>query len=348
MHSGHIQQVLEYRALAKQYLQAEVWQYLAQGESHETESVFAKTKILPRVLVDTKGGNTHLKLFGKTLEHPILLAPIAYQSLFHAEGEVASALAASAQGGQMVVSSLASQYFEKIAYAFDAEKNRAPWFQLYWQGHRDHTLKLLERAVNAGFEAIVMTVDAPIKQSTLALPSHVSAVNLEKQKSAQNAHSVFNHWMKQAPIWDDVAWLRSQTPLLIKGILHPDDAEKALDLGCDGIIVSKHGNRVLPGVVSSIEMLPLVVQRVKQKIPILFDSGIYSGRDIFIALAYGASAVLVGRSYIWGLAVNGAMGVAHVLRLLRDELEMVMALTGCRQLQDIHLNYLIQIHSKEI
>jgi 4-hydroxymandelate oxidase len=132
-------------------------------------------------------------------------------------------------------------------------------------------------------------------------------------------------------------WLRKQTdlPLLIKGILHPDDAQAALDAGCNGIVVSNHGGRVLAGAPTSLDALDAIAKRVAGRVPLLFDSGVRSGRDAFVALAHGATAVLVGRPYVWGLAAQGAMGVAHVIRLLRDDLEMTMALTGCKHLADI-------------
>jgi 4-hydroxymandelate oxidase len=183
-------------------------------------------------------------------------------------------------------------------------------------------------------------VDAPVKVATMPLPDGINAVNLEPSIApppVAGGSAVFDGWMAQAPTWDDFAWLRRQTELslLIKGILYPDDAGRALDAGCNGIVVSNHGGRVIQGTPASIDALPHIVKRVAGRVPVLFDSGIRQGRDVFVALARGATAVLIGRPYIWGLAANGAMGVAHVIRLLRDELEMTMALTGCAHLGDI-------------
>ncbi|HQN46740.1 MAG TPA: alpha-hydroxy acid oxidase, partial [Rugosibacter sp.] len=209
------------------------------------------------------------------------------------------------------------------------------------------TARLLRRVTSADFSAIVFTIDAPIKRATLQLPADISAVNLENYPtpvpSNPEQSQVFDGWMAQAPTWEDVTWLRQQTPLplLLKGVLHPDDAEHALTLECGGIIVSSHGGRVLDGAPASLDVLPDIVQCIGGRMPILFDSGIRSGRDAFIALALGATAVLIGRPYIWGLSVGGALGVAHVIRLLRDELEMTMALTGCAQLSDIGHHCLI-------
>jgi 4-hydroxymandelate oxidase len=330
-----------YLPLAEARLTAPIRHYLQDGDDGDNQRALAAVRLLPRPLRDLRGGHTRLTLCGQSLEHPILLAPVAYQRLFHAEGETASAMAAVAQGGQCLISSLASQSFGTIADAGKSTAGQGPWFQLYWQGDRPRTLRLLQRAVAAGCSAVVLTVDAPIKVATLPLPDGISAVNLEPAVTPQpvtGGSAVFDGWMAQAPTWDDFTWLRLQTtlPLLIKGILHPDDAARALDAGCNGIVVSNHGGRVIHGTPASIDALPHIVKRVAGCVPVLFDSGIRHGRDVFVALARGATAVLIGRPYIWGLAASGAMGVAHVIRLLRDELEMTMALTGCAHLGDIN------------
>lgn len=335
----------DYQAQAKIRLEPSLWQYLSDGDSQDNERALSQCRLMPRPLCDVGGGNTRLTLLGQQLEHPILLAPVAYQRLFHPEGEIASAMAANAQGGQLLVSSLASQTFADIAQAATHGGSPGAWFQLYWQGNRDRTLRLLHRALDSGCTAVVLTVDAPIKLATLMLPKDVNAVNLEPSTPQKiSGSAVFDGWMREAPTWNDLAWLRQQTtlPLLVKGVLHPDDADAAIAAGCDGIVVSNHGGRVLSGAPISLFALDDIVSRVKARVPILFDSGIRTGRDVFVALAHGATAVLVGRPYLWGLAVNGAMGVAHVIRLLRDELEMTMALTGCAHLTDIDRHCLHQ------
>jgi 4-hydroxymandelate oxidase len=331
-----------YQTQARERLDPSVWHYLQHGADEEwslrqNREAFDRQRICPRPLRQLAGGHTRLELFGQSLAHPILLAPIAYQRLFHEQGESASAMAASAQDGQMLVSSLSSQSLEDIS----AAAGTGLWFQLYWQGDRERSLRLLHRAEAAGYRAIVLTVDAPVKLATLDLPAHIQSVNLEAPlspvplKPGQSA--VFDGWMAQAPNWADVAWLREQTrlPLLLKGVLHPDDAEQAVALGCDGLIVSNHGGRVLDGSPPSLDALSAIHARLQRRTTLILDSGIRSGRDIFKALALGADAVLLGRPSIWGLTVSGAMGVAHVIRLLRDELEMTMALAGCVTLSDI-------------
>ena len=352
------QSVQDYAVLAQQRLAAPIWQYLTQGDAAADQQALASYRIMPRPLRKLAGGHTRLNLFGQALEHPLLLAPVAYQRLFHPDGESASAMAAAAQGGQMLVSSLASQSFQAIEDSARQCGGQGCWFQLYWQGSRERTARLLQRALAAGYRVVVFTVDAPIKQASLQLPRDIGAVNLEAAaapasatmrtgtlegtggdtREGHSAHSaVFDGWMAQAPDWDDLAWLRQQftLPLVLKGVLHPDDAEAALAVGCDGIIVSNHGGRVLPGAALAIHALPAMVARVGGRVPVLFDSGIRHGRDAFVALALGATAVLIGRPSMWGLASAGAMGVAHVIRLLRDELEMTMALAGCARLEQI-------------
>jgi 4-hydroxymandelate oxidase len=327
-----------YEALAKDCLPPEAWVYLAAGEgSYANCAAYAELPLTPRVLTDVRGGHTRCVLFGQSLAHPILLAPVAYQRWFNPQGEAAAVLAAASQGGVAVVSSLASQPLEQITAGLTPDMPR-PWFQLYWQGERAATSRLLARAEAAGYAAIVFTVDAPVKAASVRLPADVAAVNLEAPLSpapvGQEQSMVFDGWMARAPTWEDLAWLRAQTrlPLLVKGVLHPEDAERALDLGADGLIVSNHGGRILSAAPASIRVLPAISARVDGRVPVLLDSGIRSGSDVLRALALGASAVLVGRPYIWGLAVAGALGVAHVIRLLRDELELAMALCGMREL----------------
>ena len=292
---------------------------------------------MPRPLSDVNGGNSHIELFGQSFSHPIILAPLAYQRLFYPDGETATALASAAQGGQMVVSSLASQTLEMIIEAAD----QSLWFQLYWQADRETTLRLVQRALSAGYSAVMFTVDAPVKQAAIVLPKEVCAVNLESPivlaQKPTGESIVFDGWMQQAPDWDDLMWLRDQitVPLIIKGLMHPEDAERAVKLGCDGIVVSNHGGRVLDGVPASLRMLPEITRVISGKAKVLFDSGIRNGQDVFKALALGADAVMVGRPYAWGLTSGGALGVAHVIRLMRDELEMTMALSGVKNLQAI-------------
>lgn len=332
---------------AKRRLDPSIWHYLQAGAGRQitlqaNETAWQMTPLLPRPLVRLQHGSTACEVLGDKLAHPIILAPIAYQRLFHVEGESASAMAANAQGGQMVVSSLASQTFESIS----ASAEQSLWFQLYWQGDRERTKRLLNRAIAAGYRTVVFTVDAPVKQAGLVLPEGVGAVNLEAPLSRRAEHpsaaaseksQVFDGWMMQAPDWSDVQWLREQVKgkLLIKGLLHIQDVASAVQCGVDGVIVSNHGGRVLDQAPTVPAVFPAIAKAFGDQLTLIVDSGLRTGADIYHALAMGADAVLIGRPYIWGLAANGAMGVAQVIRCLRDELEMTMALTGVSRLSDI-------------
>ncbi|HEX4975033.1 MAG TPA: alpha-hydroxy acid oxidase [Pseudomonadales bacterium] len=339
---ANIKTACDYLQHAQAQLQAEIWRYLQEGAGNgagtrANVNALASIRIMPRPLADVRGGHTRIRLFGEELAQPILLGPVAYQRLFHPDGESASAMAAAAHDGQLVVSSLASQPLTTIVKA----AKKPLWFQLYWQGNRERSLQLAQRALAAGYTTLMLTVDAPVKQASIQLPPQVTAVNLDPALSSpeftEGQSVVFNGWMAQAPSWTDFEWLRQQLPcpLLVKGILHPADAERAISIGCDGVVVSNHGGRVLEAAPPAIEALQTVATAVASRVPVLFDSGIRNGGDVFKALALGADAVMLGRPYIWGLSVAGAMGVSQVIRLLRDELEMTMALAGCATIKDI-------------
>lgn len=332
----------DYAQQAQATLPAPVWHYLqsdagAGAQSQVNASGWQSLKLLPRPLSALHHPNTDCRLFNESWAHPIMLAPVAYQRLFHADGEIGTAIACNAQQGQMMVSSLASQPVAEIVQ----QAQQPLWFQLYWQGDRTRTAVLLEKALAAGVSAVVFTVDAPVKQALIDLPAGISAVNLAQPLAMlpiqPGQSQVFDGWMTQAPTWDDVAWLREQVsmPLLLKGLMHVEDVSRAVALGCDGIVVSNHGGRVLDGTPPVAAVLPQIVAAVDGRCKVLVDSGLRSGQDVFKALAMGADAVCIGRPYVWGLAAEGAMGVAKVIRTLRDELEMTMALTGTSNLAEI-------------
>lgn len=295
----------------------------------------------PRVLQPLAGLSTQVRLLGRTLAHPMLLAPLAHQRLLHPQGELASAVAASAQQAGVVLSTLSNTPLEEVAAAIRDDAGRGPlWFQLYLQPERAHSLALVRRAEAAGYEALVVTVDAPVngvrdgeRQAGFQLPPGVRAVHLAQPAGPEPLAAL----AARAPTWDDIAWLASETrlPVLLKGVLRPDDARRAIDLGLQGVIVSNHGGRTLDGLPASATALAGVVTAVGGRVPVLVDGGIRRGTDVLKALALGASAVLLGRPYAWGLASAGPQGVAHVLRLLRDELEAAMALAGVSRLQHL-------------
>jgi 4-hydroxymandelate oxidase len=341
----------DYERLAEARLSPEAWAYFSGGAADEittrwNREAFDRTALLPRVLNGGPGGNTALTLFGRTFAHPILVAPVAYQKLADPAGECATAAAADAQEAGMVLSTQASVTLEDAARAGGTRR----WFQLYMLPAREATLSLVRRAEAAGYEVLVVTVDAPINgvrnrehRAGFSLPPGIAAENLRDFDTlvstplADGASAIFDRFMSAAPTWDDLAWLVSQStlPVVVKGILAPDDAVRALEAGAAGVIVSNHGGRTLDTALATLDALPAVAAAVAGRGPVLLDGGIRRGTDVLKALALGASAILVGRPIVYGLAVSGAFGVAHVLRLLRDEFEAAMALTGCRTLADI-------------
>ncbi len=339
----HVAALADYETLAREHLSEAAWAYFAGGSGdewtlRENVSAYARWPLRSRVLRDLSGANTRVTLFGAELAAPILLAPVAYQRLAHPEGEIATALAASAVETAMVVSTQASVSLEALA-----ERAVAPlWFQLYIQPDRAFTADLVRRAEQAGYRALVVTVDAPVngvrnreQRAGFALPAGVEAVNLAGMRGLppppREALLFGTPLIETAPGWADLEWLRGLTglPILAKGIVDPADARRAIDLGIDGVIVSNHGGRALDGVPATIDLLGPVAEAVAGAVPVLMDGGIRRGIDVLRALALGADAVLIGRPQIFALAAAGAPGVAHAIRILRAELELAMALTGC-------------------
>lgn len=340
---------------ARQHLDDNAWAYFSGGAGDEitlraNRSAWDALPLWPRVLQPLAGGHTRVDLLGRTLAHPILLAPVAFQRLAHPDGELAMAYAAAALGAGIVLSTQASVSLEAVAQAVQPDPGRGPlWFQLYLQHDRGFTQALVQRAESAGYEALVLTVDAPTsgvrdreRRAGFRLPPGIGPVNLAglpppvSPPLQPGQSALFDGLLSHAPTWDDIAWLQSITrlPLLLKGVMHPADACQAVSLGVAGLIVSNHGGRTLDTSPSTASALPRVTDAVAGAVPVLVDGGIRRGTDVLKAMALGASAVLVGRPAVWGLANAGAAGVAHVLRLLRDELEIAMALTGCATLAD--------------
>jgi 4-hydroxymandelate oxidase len=321
------------------------WEYITGGAGDEhtlrwNEEAFQHIRLTPRVLVDVSAIDTRLHLFGRELPHPVLLAPTAYHRLLHPDGELATARGAGEAGAVLVTSSLANTSVEDVARAATGPV----WFQLYTQTDRGFTRELVERAESAGCEALCVTVDTPVlgarnreARARFALPPELELPNLHGLRvlAANPSHrprdgQIYSAVLDSTLTWKDVEWLCgfARIPVLLKGIMDPDDGAHAVDAGVDGIIVSNHGARNLDTVPATITALPSVVERVAGRVPVLVDGGIRRGTDILKALALGAAAVLVGRPYLYGLAVGGSQGVAQVVNILRTELEMAMALTA--------------------
>ena len=327
------------------------WAYFSGGAADEhtlsqNTRAWQDIGLAPRVLQDLRDGHTHIQLLGHTWPTPLLVAPMAHQRWAHTDGEAAMALAAAAQGCGMVLSHQTSTPLQTVAQLVHGEAERGPlWFQLYWQADHGAMRKLIAQIEAAGYEALVLTVDAPVQGvrdrerrlgHSLPLPEHARPVHWLAQAPSDST-GLCAGYANAAPSWSDVARLQSWTrlPVLLKGVTHPLDAQQAMRLNTAGLIVSNHGGRTLDTQAASARLLSRVVDAVQGDAAVLVDGGIRRGTDVFKALALGADAVLVGRPCLYGLAHAGAQGVAHVLRLLRDELEMAMTLCGCRSPQDI-------------
>lgn len=345
---GGVRGPADYESHARAALPPQAWDYLSAhaGDGHTARANAAAwdtIALLPRVLRGVREVRTGRELLGRPLPWPVLVAPMALQRLAHPDGEVAMALAASALGAGFVLGSQSSMTIESVAAAFAPAPGRGPlWFQLYPLADRGATLQLVRRAEAAGCEALVLTVDAAVRAARpLPLPPGVGAVNLPEEARPPGS---LQDLLARAPTWDDVAWLRGETPLpvLLKGVLHPADAREALRQGVDGLIVSNHGGRVLDGAAATAAALPRIADAVGTGLPLLVDGGIRQGTDVLKALALGARAVLVGRPALWGLAAAGAAGAAHVLRLLRDELVLAMAQCGAGGLGELGRELLLR------
>jgi 4-hydroxymandelate oxidase len=349
-----IETLADYARHARRHVEAQAWAHIESGAGQgltlaHNRAAFDRLRLRPEPLADLSRASAAQTLLGQPLAWPVLLAPVAYQRLAHPEGELACARAAVAMRTGMVVSTLSSHPVEAIAQAASAaaaELGRgAPlWFQLYSQPQREHTLSLLRRAEDAGCQALMWTVDAGIKRSSRPLPEGVEAANLRGMPRERYTSDLMSERVlfgtplaAQAPGWDELRWLRGQTrlPLIVKGILSPRAARRAIDLGADALAVSNHGGRVLDGVISPIEVMADIRAAVGPRVPLLLDSGVRQGIDVFKSLALGANAVMIGRPQFHALAVAGMMGVAHMLHLLRAEFELAMAQMGCASLDQI-------------
>lgn len=318
-----------------------VWDFVEGGAGAEitldaNRRMFDNLEIEPRVLVDVSTCDTKSRILGADLPSPIGIAPMAYQRMVCDEGEVATAKGAN--GALFIPSIFASCTLEDIA----AHATGPLWLQLYWLQHREALAELVKRAEAASFRALVLTVDAPRigrrlrdMRNDFAVPPHIRAVNLDPSlmAAAHDADGVAKHARQtfdQTITWADLEWLKGLTglPLVLKGVLSPDDAELAVRHGVDAIVVSNHGGRQLDRGVPSLRALPAIVDRVAGRCPVLFDGAVRNGRDVFAALALGATSVLIGRPVLWALAAQGADGVSALLGNLTEELENTMALAG--------------------
>lgn len=354
----------ELEQFAREKLSPGAFGYVAGGASSEDTmranlAAFAQHRIVPRFLRDCASRDWRTTLLGMGMPAPVLLAPIGVLSIVHPDAEVAVARAAAGLGLTMVLSTVSSRSLEEVA---GSPPNAPRWFQLYWPRHRELAASLVRRAEAAGYRALVVTLDTYMlgwrpRDLTLSYLPFLRGEGMANYLSdpvfcsalakppKEDMPAAVRHWVESfsnpSVTWDDLKFLREHTklPILLKGILHPDDARRAADRGMDGIIVSNHGGRQVDGAIAALDALPGVVA-VTGKMPVLFDSGIRTGADIVKALALGARAVLIGRPYAYGLALAGEAGVRDVLRGMLADFDLTLALSGMTRLDQVNSDLL--------
>lgn len=329
----------------------------------ENLEAFRRWRIVPKMLTDVESRDLSTTVLGTSMPAPVMLAPIGgIQSLLHPDGEVAVARVAAELGVPMVLSTVSSKTLEEVAETLG---DTPRWFQLYWPSDDAFTKSLLQRAEEAGYGAIVVTLDTRIlawrprdlrnaylpffRGDSIAnyLSDPVFRAGLEKPPEEDLQAAVFR-WMSMfayaSTTWESLAFLRdaTQLPIVLKGIVHPDDARRAAEVGVDGIIVSNHGGRQVDGSIATLNALPSIKEAVPDGYPLLLDSGIRTGADVVKAMALGTSAVLLGRPYIWALGVGGESGVRQLLRAFLADVDLTLALSGYTTFAEIDSGLLVR------
>ncbi len=345
--------IFELEERARDNVPQAAWDYYASGANAEVTlrencDAFARRALHYRVLVDVSTRDLATQVLGHTISMPIVLAPTAFHKLAHPDGEIATVRAAGGAGTIMILSTLSNTAIEDVV----AAASGPVFFQLYVYRDRGATKALVERAEAAGAQALVLTVDAPLLgkrerdvRNRFQLPDGLSIENMlpagmadmptGRQDSGLAAY--FADLLDPSLTWKDVAWLQSisKLPVVVKGVVRADDARRAVDSGAAGIVVSNHGGRQLDTSPATIDVVEDVVAAVDGRAEVLLDGGIRRGTDVVKALALGARAVLIGRPVLWGLGAAGQVGVTEALDVLRDELDLAMALCGCPTIADI-------------
>jgi len=338
-----IASLADFAALARDCVSPMAYDHVTGGVGNEVTvranlEAWDRIPVRPRILVDVSEIDTRIRLFGQELEHPVLLAPTAYHALYHPEGELETVRGAATSRATLVASSYATKAIEEMARTAPANL----WFQLYVERDREFTRDLVRRAEDAGCRAVCVTVDQPLRgyrdrdiRNAFVLPPGIERANLKGMGEKMSRQVLVTDGIYSAAhdptfTFRDLEWLRGimRVPLLVKGLMTPEAARDVIDAGVDGIIVSNHGGRSIDTVPATAEILGSVTDEVAGRVPVLVDGGVRRGTDVLKAIGLGAQAVLVGRPYIYALAVAGAAGIRRAVEILTTELKMAMALSG--------------------
>ena len=356
------------RDAALDALDEEAYNYVAGSAGAErtpehNRRAFEDYRIRPRMLRDVERRDRSVDLFGTTYDNPLLLAPIGVLSIIHDDAELGVARAARSTDVPMILSSAASTSMEDVADELDGHPG---WFQLYWSSDREIATSFVDRAEDAGYEALVVTVDTPllawrerdVQDAYLPFLEGEGVANYFTDPAFQDR---LDHPIEENELaaikefvdvfgnpgltFDDLDWLCDYTdlPVVVKGILHPQDAEAAVDAGAAGVVVSNHGGRQVDNAIAALDALPDVVEGGGDRATVLVDSGIRRGSDVLVALALGADAVLLGRPYVYGLALDGEDGVEAVTANLLADFDLTMGLTGCASIDEIDRDILVDV-----
>ncbi|CAG7785236.1 unnamed protein product [Allacma fusca] len=347
----------DFEQAASKILTSNAYEYYKSGADDEStlsdnKQAYQRWLIKPRVLRDVSSRKLVSTVLDGKVNFPVGVSPSAMQKLAHPEGELGMVRAVEQSGSIYILSTNSTCSIEEVAKAAPAARK---WFQLYVFKDRSVSVGLVKRAEAAGFEALVLTVDAPLFgrrraniRNRFALPSHLKLANFPSEgfntSDKGSALSNLDKIMDQSVTWDDFKWLQSITklPIVLKGIMSPEDAKMALAYGANAIFVSNHGGRQLDTVFATLDALPAIVKEVAGRCDVYVDGGISTGSDVFKALALGATMVFIGRPALWGLSVSGQVGAKRVLEILRDELDLTMALSGISDVKEIDSQYVIR------
>ncbi len=360
--------VKELEAQAREKLDPRAYWYVAGGGGEEdtvseNRAAFHRWRIVPRMLCNVKERDHRVSILGADMKAPLMLAPVGVQEIVHPEAELAVARAAASVDIPLMLSTLASNPLEAVA---EASGKNTRWFQLYWPGDDEVTKSLVKRAEAAGYSAIVVTLDTrlmgwrnhDLQEAYLPFLQGQGLANYFsdpafraalEETPEDNPQAAIGRWAEiyadTSQTWDNLKLIQDSTslPILVKGILHPEDAAKAKAMGIHGIVVSNHGGRQLGGSISALDALPAIVDTVGADYPVMLDSGIRHGEDIVKALALGAKAVLLGRPYVWGLTLQGEDGVRTVIQRILAEYDLCMALSGFRTPAELNPDVLVRI-----